>query len=57
MTRDVKTSQSWTPLFEICKIMKNNNIGIIVVNESKSPLGIITERDVVNNITKEGLLP
>ena len=52
MTRDVKTSQSSTPLFEICKIMKNNNIGsIIVVNESKSPLGIITERDIVNNLS------
>jgi predicted transcriptional regulator len=37
--------------------MKNNNIGsVIVVNESKSPLGIVTERDVVNNIAKEGLL-
>ena len=35
--------------------MKNNNMGnVIVVNESKSPLGIITERDVVNNIAKEG---
>jgi len=35
--------------------MANNNIGsIIVVNESKSPIGIITERDVLYNIAKEG---
>ncbi len=55
MTRDVKTSQSITPLFEICQIMKNNNIGsLIVVNEYQSPHGIITERDVVYNIAKEG---
>ena len=54
MTREVKTSQSTTQLFQICQIMKNNNIGsVIVVNESHSPLGIITERDVVYNIAKE----
>ena len=36
MTRDLKTSQSTTLLFQICQIMKNNNIdSVIVVNESK----------------------
>ena len=55
MTKDVKTSQSTTPLIQICQIMENNNnIGsVIVVNESQSPIGIITERDVVSNIAKE----
>lgn len=54
MTNDVKTSQSTTPLIQICQIMENNNIGsVIVVNESQSPIGIITERDVVSNIAKE----
>jgi len=34
--------------------MKNNNIGsVIVVNESQSPIGIITERDIVYNIAQE----
>ena len=46
--------QSTTPLFQICKIMKNNNIdSVIVVNESQSPIGIITERDIVDNIAQE----
>lgn len=54
MTKDVKTSQSTTSLIQICQIMENNNIGsVIVVNESQSPIGIITERDVVSNIAKE----
>ena len=54
MTRDVKTSQSTPPLFQICQIMKNNNIGsVIVVNEFQSPIGIIIERDVVSNIAQE----
>jgi predicted transcriptional regulator len=34
--------------------MKNNNIdSVIVVNESQSPIGIITERDIVDNIAQE----
>jgi len=34
--------------------MKNNNIdSVIVVNESQSPIGIITERDIVYNIAQE----
>ena len=36
--------------------MKNNNIGsVIVVNEFKSPIGTITERDVVYNIAQKEL--
>ena len=35
--------------------MKNNNIdSVIVINESKSPIGIITERYVVYNNAQEG---
>jgi predicted transcriptional regulator len=56
MTRNVKTNRSTTPLFQTCQIMKNNNIGsVIVVNESKSPIGTITERDVVYNIAQKEL--
>ena len=33
---------------------ENNNIdSVIVVNESQSPIGIITERDIVDNIAQE----
>ncbi len=54
MSSNVKTSQSTRSLFQICQIMKNNNIGsLIVVNDSNDPVGIITERDIVYCIAQE----
>jgi CBS domain-containing protein len=63
MTRDVKTANEDQSLYEVCKIMHENNIGSVVIvkgrkeTESRDqpkakiePIGIITERDVVNKI-------
>jgi CBS domain-containing protein len=53
MTKIIKTIQSKEQLFNVCRIMKDNRIGsVIVVDESNSnPVGIITERDIVNNLS------
>ena len=54
MTKNVKTVQSNKGLFEVCRIMKDNGIGsVIVVDESdnNNPVGIITERDIVNYLS------
>jgi CBS domain-containing protein len=53
MIKNVKTIQSTGSLFNVCKIMKDNKIGCVVVNESDDPVGIITERDIINNLTIE----
>jgi CBS domain-containing protein len=54
MTKNVKTMQSTGSLFNVCKIMKDNKIGcVVVVNEFNDPVGIITERDIINNLTIE----
>ena len=49
MTKNIKTIQSDKGLFNVCRIMKDNRIGcVIVVDESSSntPVGIITERNM-----------
>lgn len=57
MTKTVKTIHSTEPLFIVCQIMKDNNIGSVVVidksnnNSNNNPVGIITERDIVNNLS------
>ncbi len=54
MTKNVKTIESNKGLFNVCRIMKDNGIGsVIVVDESNNdnPVGIITERDIVNYIS------
>jgi CBS domain-containing protein len=54
MTKNVKTTHSTAQLFTVCKIMNDNNIGsVVVIDEpnSNNPVGIITERDIVKNLT------
>ena len=54
MTKNVKTIQLTGSLFNVCKIMKDNKIGsVVVVNEPNDLVGIITERDIINNLTVE----
>jgi len=54
MTKNVKKIQSDKALFNVCRIMKENKIGsVIVVDESNKNnlVGIITERDIINNLS------
>ena len=57
MTKNIKTIQLKEPLFKGCKIMKDNRIGcVIVVDESSSsnnPVGIVTERDILYNLSSQ----
>ena len=52
MTKDVKTATESQTIHNICKIMCDNNIGdvIIVKQFGSEPVGIITERDIVNQM-------
>lgn len=54
MTKNIKTIKLTEPLFNACRIMKDNRIGcVIVVEESNNnnPVGIITERDIIYNLS------
>ena len=57
MTKDIKTIELTEPLFNACRIMKDNRIGcVIVVDESGSsnnPVGIVTERDIIYNLSSQ----
>ena len=56
MTNDVKTENENENIMTVCKVMRDNNIGCVVVveiqNKEKIPVGIITERDIVNILGK-----
>src|SRR6478672_3642665 len=49
MNPDVKTDKEDHNIVDACKIMHDNDIGCVIVVglETKKPVGIITERDVV----------
>lgn len=63
MTKKVRTANEDQSLYEVCKIMHENDIGSVVIAKGRKevqsatetaagvePVGIITERDVVNKI-------
>jgi CBS domain-containing protein len=58
LNKDVKTAEQNQNIIEISKVMFENNIGSVVIidsNESKNPVGIITERDVIRILSSKQL--
>jgi signal-transduction protein with cAMP-binding, CBS, and nucleotidyltransferase domain len=54
ITKDVKVIDQEQNIFDTSKVMVDNNIGSVVVidnNDSKNPVGIVTERDIVRIVS------
>jgi len=54
MIKDVKTISPDQTVYDACLIMKKHNIGCVVIADKKKPLGVFTERDLVNRVGAEG---
>ena len=53
VNKNVKVMNQEQNIFDASKVMIDNNIGSVVVidnNDSKNPVGIITERDIVRMV-------
>lgn len=50
MTKNVTTVSGEMPVNEAARIMEKNNIGSVIVVEGKSPVGIVTERDITYRV-------
>jgi CBS domain-containing protein len=60
MTKNVKTCLKDSSLQDVAKMMSEANCGAIPVMDSKEnmkPIGIITDRDIVNRTLAKGLNP
>ncbi len=42
------------PVLKAVKLMRNKNVGAVVVTAQEKPVGILTDRDIVMRITAEG---
>ena len=54
INKDVKVIDQEQNIFDSSKVMIDNNIGSVVVidnNDSKNPVGIVTERDIVRIVS------
>ena len=53
--RNVLTVDQDTPIIDVAKLIDEHRIGsVVIVNESGQLAGIVTERDIVKNISRRG---
>ena len=60
MTKDVVTCTPQTAITEVAQLMKNEDIGPVLVvdnNDSRTLVGIITDRDIVLKVIADGQDP
>lgn len=54
--RDVATAPPQTTLLEISKILTKHGIGsIVILDDAKAVVGIVSERDIVRTISNDGI--
>ncbi len=56
MTTDVKTSSADATFADVARLLHDNGISSVIVKDGEAPIGIVTERDVVN-VVADGLDP
>lgn len=57
LVRDVITITGTETISEAARVMRDNRIGAVIVAESDRPVGIFTERDLLNKVVAEGVDP
>lgn len=57
MSKPVLTIRKDEKVYAAAKMMAKHNIGSLVVEANNKPIGIITERDIVNKIVSKGKDP
>ena len=55
MVRDVNTISEDNTVFEAAELMNSKGIGCLIVAQGETPVGIVTERDIVRRIVAKKL--
>jgi len=48
--RKVITAKPEQSVFDVCELMRSNNIGAVVIVRAKKPIGMFSERDLLNRV-------
>ena len=54
---EVITSEPGTTVLDAAKLMKDKNIGCLVIIQDNKPVGILTDRDVMTRVVAQGGSP
>ena len=53
MTKQVVTIKKEKTILEAMKIMRDKDIGFLIIEENDEAIGVITDRDIVLSLSKE----
>lgn len=53
MTARVISVKKESSILDVMKLMKDKNVGFVVIEEEKEAIGVITDRDIVLSLSKE----
>ena len=53
MSSNVVTVKKETSILDVMRLMRDKNIGFIVVSEDEKAIGVITDRDIIIQLSKE----
>lgn len=53
MTKNVVTVKKESTILDVMKVMKENDIGFLIIEENDEAIGVITDRDIVLALSKE----
>ena len=53
MTARVISTKKESSILDVMKLMKDKNVGFVVIEEDKEAIGVITDRDIVLSLSKE----
>jgi len=57
ITRDVVTADENASAQEIAHLMRDHNIGVVVIVNGDKIIGVVSERDLTRRVVAENLLP
>ena len=53
MNKKVITVQKENTILNVIKIMKDKDIGFVIIAENDEAIGVVTDRDILLSLTKE----
>lgn len=53
----VVTAPPDKPAAELAGLMREHNVGSVVITEAEAPIGIVTDRDLVVDVFADGIIP
>jgi len=57
ITREIIWAKEDATAYEIAKIMKDNNVGIVVIMRNEEIAGIVSERDITRRVVAQRIAP